>query len=131
MKIVVDTNVFVSGLLNPEGKPAQILNLILNQKLIILYDNRILQEYIDVLHRKKFNFPHYLIEPLIDFIKMEGEYVTAEPVKEKLSDEADTKFLEAALTGEAKYLVTGNIVHYPKIKLMKTPAEFIELLYQL
>jgi predicted nucleic acid-binding protein len=35
MKIVADTNIIVSGLLNPEGKPAQILNLILNQKIIL------------------------------------------------------------------------------------------------
>ena len=128
MKIVADTNIIVSGLLNPEGKPAQILNLILNQKLLLLYDNRILSEYSDVSHRKKFKFPHYLIEPIIDFVKMDGEYIAAEPVKEKLLDKSDTKFLEVALTGEAKYLITGNICHYPKMKLIKTPAEFIEIL---
>jgi putative PIN family toxin of toxin-antitoxin system len=130
MKIVADTNVIVSGLLNPEGKPAQILNLILNQKLILLYDNRILSEYSDVLHRKKFKFPHFLIEPIIDFVKMDGEYVAAEPVKEKLPDESDTKFLEVALTGEAKYLITGNTSHYPKMKLIKTPAEFIKIIFR-
>ena len=128
MKIAADTNIIVSGLLNPEGKPAQILNLILNQKLILLYDNRILSEYSNVLHRKKFNFPNFLIEPILDFIKMDGEYITAEPVKEKLPDESDSKFLEVALTGEAKYLITGNTAHYPKMRLIKTPAEFIKIL---
>jgi uncharacterized protein len=128
MKIVADTNIFVSGLLNPEGKPAQILNLILNQKLILLYDNRILHEYSDVLHRKKFKFPHYLIEPIIEFVKMDGVYIAAEPVKEKLPDESDTKFLEVASTGEATYLITGNTSHYPKIKIIKTPAEFIKII---
>jgi putative PIN family toxin of toxin-antitoxin system len=130
MKIVADTNIIVSGLLNPEGKPAQILNLILNQKLILLYDNRILSEYSNVLHRKKFKFPKFLIEPIIDFVKMDGEYIAAEPYKEKLPDESDTKFLEVALTGEEKYLITGNTSHYPKMKLIKTPAEFIKIIFR-
>ena len=53
MKIVLDTNVLVSSLLNPDGSPAKILNLILSEKIILLYDNRILNEYYDVLKREK------------------------------------------------------------------------------
>ena len=47
MKVVVDTNVIVSALLNPNGPPAKILSLILNGKAKLLYDNRILFEYIN------------------------------------------------------------------------------------
>ena len=52
MKIVFDTNVVVSALLSPSGLPARILNLVLNGTLTIVYDNNILAEYKDVLHRK-------------------------------------------------------------------------------
>ncbi|MFP4443273.1 MAG: putative toxin-antitoxin system toxin component, PIN family [Spirochaetia bacterium] len=130
MKVVADTNVIVSGLLNPEGKPAQILNLILNKKIILPYDNRILGEYSAVLYREKFHFPHFLIEPLIDFINMDGQYITAEPINIELPDESDAKFLEVALTGEASYLVTGNTAHFPEMKLVKTPAEILEILFK-
>ena len=60
MKIVLDTNVLVSGLINPKGVPAKILNLMLNEKIIVLYDNRILREYETVLSRRKFRFEMYV-----------------------------------------------------------------------
>jgi len=42
MKIVVDTNVIVSAFISPNGSPAKVLALILNEKIKILYDNRII-----------------------------------------------------------------------------------------
>jgi putative PIN family toxin of toxin-antitoxin system len=54
MKVVIDTNVIVSALMNANGTPAKILALVLNGKVKIVYDNRIIFEYIDVLSRKDF-----------------------------------------------------------------------------
>ncbi len=51
MRIVVDTNVLVSGLLNPYGSPGRILDLVLSGRIQVLYDDRILEEYQDVLAR--------------------------------------------------------------------------------
>jgi putative PIN family toxin of toxin-antitoxin system len=56
MRVVLDTNVIVSALINANGIPARILALIINGKLKIAYDNRILFEYIDVLTREEFRF---------------------------------------------------------------------------
>lgn len=126
MKIVIDTNVLVSGLINPKGVPANILNLILNEKIIVLYDNRILREYETVLSRKKFKFKKEIIEPLIDFIKHEGSFIAAEPLKIKFKDEDDKMFLEVAKSGNAEYLITGNIVHFLNEQFIVTPREFIE-----
>ncbi|MFP4562032.1 MAG: putative toxin-antitoxin system toxin component, PIN family [Spirochaetia bacterium] len=126
MNIVLDTNVLVSGLLSPRHPPAQILNLILNQRIRVLYDNRILAEYAGVLHREKFRFSSELIDPVIDFLEKEGVFVTANPVGNKLIDEGDVKFLEVALSGDADYLITGNTKHYPESELVITPALFIE-----
>ena len=83
MKIVLDTNVLISSLINPNGIPAKILNLILSQKIILLYDNRILNEYYNVLRRDKFQFSDELILPLMDFIKHEGIYINAVPLKKE------------------------------------------------
>ena len=126
MDVVVDTNVLVSGLLNPKGIPAYILNLLLNRKLSLLYDNRIIGEYENVLNRDKFGFKKENIEPLIDFLKYEGHFITANPIKTIFKDKDDKMFLEVAETGNAEYLITGNIVHFPKLKKIVTPKEFIE-----
>ncbi len=96
MKIVLDTNVLISSLLNPNGNPAKILNLILSLKIILLFDNRIINEYYNVLKREKFQF----------------------------SDEDDKKFYEVFISS-TDYLVTGNINHFPKEKLIVKPVVFI------
>jgi putative PIN family toxin of toxin-antitoxin system len=126
MKIVLDTNVLVSGLINSGGIPAKILNLILNKKLIVLYDNRIIREYTTVLSRRKFGFEKEIIEPLIDFIKHEGRFIAANPLRIRFEDEDDKMFLEVAKSGDAKYLITGNIIHFPNEQFIVTPKEFIE-----
>jgi putative PIN family toxin of toxin-antitoxin system len=126
MKIVLDTNVLVSGLINPKGVPAKILNLMLNEKIIVLYDNRILREYETVLSRRKFKFKKEITDPLIDFIKHGGSFIAADPLKIKFKDEDDKMFLEVAKSGDAEYLITRNIVLFPTEQFIVTPREFIE-----
>lgn len=126
MNIVIDTNVLVSGLINPAGLPAQIIEILINDKIVILYDNRILHEYEEVLSRKKFNFPREIISPIIDYIKYEGIFILPEPIETKFDDPDDKAFYEVAITGKAKYLITGNKKHFPENKLIVTPAEFIK-----
>ncbi len=127
MKIVLDTNVLISGLLSPAGAPAQVLNLILNGKVRLLIDNRIIDEYSDVLKRPKFGFKHEWIITLLDFISHESDFIAAEPTALKFPDEDDKMFYEVAISGNADNLVTGNIKHFPETKIVVTPREFIEL----
>lgn len=56
MNVVIDTNVIISGLLNPKSVSGQIINLILHEKLTLLFDNRILEEYREVLNRKNLDY---------------------------------------------------------------------------
>ena len=67
MKVVLDTNVLISGLINIEGIPAQIVNLLINGRIILLYDSRIMKEYEEVLGRKKFGFKKSVVAPLLDW----------------------------------------------------------------
>ena len=127
MKVVLDTNVIVSGLINVEGAPAQIVNLLLNGRITLLYDSRILREYIEVLNRKKFGFNRGALDPILDYIKNEGEYVTAEPTSKRFVDNDDTMFYEVAKTASARCLVTGNKGHFPNEKIVKSPKEFVDL----
>jgi putative PIN family toxin of toxin-antitoxin system len=126
MNVVVDTNVLVSGLINPNGNPAKILNMILNSNLTVLFDERILSEYRNVLKREKFGFSDDLINPLIEFIRSEGISVISEPAALKFTDEDDKKFYEIAITGKADYLITGNKNHFPNKKFIVNPMEFLK-----
>ena len=128
MKVVIDTNVLVSGLLTPNGIPAKILALLLNGRIEILYDNRIIEEYKEVLRRDKFGFNNEYIEALLEFIKYDGMFVLSEPIEDKFKDEDDKKFLEVARSGEAKYLVTGNTAHFPEEEMIVKPKEFLDII---
>ena len=70
MNIVIDTNVLVSSLWKKEGTCAKILYKVLNNELILVYDQRILHEYKSVLERPKFGFTKDEVKSLIDFIRI-------------------------------------------------------------
>jgi putative PIN family toxin of toxin-antitoxin system len=127
MKIVLDTNVIVSALLCPQGLPAKILGLVLNGTIGIVYDNNILVEYIDVLNREKFKINKEKIKAVLDFITHDGEYIISTPQTKRFADEDDKKFYELYKSGEADFLITGNIKHFPKEKNIITPREFMEI----
>lgn len=126
MKIVLDTNVLISGLLSPNGIPAQILNLLLNKKITLLIDTRIYSEYAEVLRRPKFQFKPESINPVLDFFKMESETVIPEPITIDFPDPDDKIFWEVAKSGNALYIVSGNKKHFPDDPMVVTPKEFFE-----
>ena len=130
MKIVLDTNVLVSGLLTPFGPSGKIFRMVSAGELILNIDARILSEYQEVLHRPKFKFNKDHISILLDFIKLYGQFVSSLPLKNRLPDPDDEPFLEVAIAGKVRSLITGNIVHYPPssredIKIF-SPSEFLE-----
>lgn len=128
MRVVLDTNIIISGLLSPNGTPAAIINLFLNENITLLYDNRIIQEYQNVLNRPKFKFDKQLVLNLVEFIKHSGEFIVASPTDKKFQDEDDIPFYEVATSGNADYLVTGNLKHFPESKDFKiiSPVEFLK-----
>lgn len=126
MNIVLDTNVLVSALLNPHDPPAAILNLIVNDRITLLFDNRILHEYVEVLRREKFGFHAGFVDAIISFITAEEKFVAADPANVQFSDEGGRKFFEVMASGGADFLITGNRKHYPKDRRVKNPADFLK-----
>lgn len=129
MRIVLDTNVLVAGLLNPDGNPGRIVDLFLAGDVMLLVDDRILAEYRSVLARPKFPFEAKDISNLLDAIESEGARITARPLDVQLPDPGDVPFLEVAVAGDAESLVTGNARHFKKGThriLIETPTEFIQ-----
>lgn len=116
MRVVIDTNVIVSGLLNPHGAPGRIPDLLIGERFDFLADDRILSEYREVLLRPRFGFDAADVNALVSHLQTISVMVTADPIDLRLPDPGDLPFLEVAISGEAQCLVTGNLKHFPKSK---------------
>ena len=131
MRVVLDTNVIVSGLLSPFGAPGEIIRMVASGFLEFCYDARILSEYQNVLTRQKFPFDQAHVEDLLEQIEFCGHITTGRPLAKRLPDPDDEPFLEVALGGKAQYLVTGNLKHFPVKKRqgirVVSPGEFLEI----
>lgn len=129
--VVIDTNVIVSGLLKSNSYPGLILSLIDLNIIIPLLHKDILNEYENVLKRPKFNFDYQKVVEILTTIKSHGIYVARTMLDEKLIDINDQIFYEIVMEHRKEaesYLVTGNIKHFPNVKYILTPKEFIEML---
>ena len=131
MKIVLDTNVLVSGLLRPYSIPGEIVLKVSQGDLLLCYDVRILGEYDEVLRRRHFPFNTAIINLLLDQIKVGGYLVAGSSLSKRLPDPSDEIFLEIAIAGQAQYLVTGNLKDFPADKRqgmnVVSPADFLKI----
>lgn len=132
MKLVLDTNVLVSGLLCPYGAPGEIVEMVASGALELCYDARIFSEYRNVLLRPKFRFDQVHIDYLLDQIKAGGHVVAVMPLSKSLPHVDDEAFLEVAVAAKAKYLCTGNIKHYPRDRrhgvVVVSPPDLLRIL---
>lgn len=130
---VLDTNVLVSALLSKNSVPAKVLDEAVSGSIIPLYDEDILTEYEDVLHRKKFPFTEQDVRTLLHAVKCRGVRVEPSPVDVILPDLDDVVFyavvMEKRKDGEA-YLVTGNQKHFPKEPFIVTPKEMLDIIQE-
>ena len=127
---VIDTNVIVSAMLtrHSDAATAKILNAIIENEITALYNDEIIQEYKEVLHRKKFGFPKQIIDKIIERIHKQGISTQRTQSDEVFPDPKDIVFYEVAMSKEDAYLVTGNIKHFPQKPIVVTPAEMLEIL---
>ena len=132
MRIVLDTNVLVAGLLSATGPPGWIVEAVITGDLDLALDMAIRQEYEEVLRRPEFGFPTPRVETLLAAIDRLALWVAAVPPwPAALPDPDDEPFLAvAAATGSA--LVTGNLRHFPARSrrgvAVLTPRELVERL---
>lgn len=122
MRIVLDTNVLVSGLLSPFGPPGEIVRMVSAGALTLCTDARILSEYGEVLRRPRFGFPEHDLAILLDALRGQGYAVASVPLPRVLPDPGDEPFLEVALAGGASCLVTGNHIHFPAERCRGVPV---------
>lgn len=131
MRIVLDTNILVSGLLNPNGAPGRVVDLILSRRLVLLYDDRILGEYEEVLARPQLGISKDRATAVMSFLRLTGERIIALPLPANLlPDSDDLPFVEVTISGKAEALITGNLKHFIGLDnyeiTILSPAKLIE-----
>lgn len=129
---VFDTNVLISSLLTKktDTATAQVVDAIAAGKIIPLYNQAILNEYDDVLHRVKFSFSEKRINRILEMIRQFGLAVNPTPTGETLVDMDDIVFYEVVMEKreDDAYLITGNIRHFPARDFIVTPAEMMKII---
>lgn len=130
MRIVLDTNVLVSGLLSAHGPPAWILDATLAGEFEPVFNMAIRAEYVEVLSRPEFKFPGEQIDGVLLALDQFGTHVAAvAPWPNALPDPDDEIFLAVA-AASGSTLITGNTRHYPAKSrlgvLVMTPREFVD-----
>jgi len=128
--VVIDTNVLVSALLSrhPDSATSIILSNLFDEKVIPLYNDEILKEYYEVLHRPKFKFSNDDVQLVLSAIIEYGISSERISCSEKIPDPKDVVFYEVAISKEGSFLITGNARHFPKKPIVVTPSEFIEIM---
>jgi uncharacterized protein len=130
MKIVLDTNVFISGIFF-RGPPSQILKFWRESKLVIVLTQQILEEYQRVGQGISIKYPSINIEAIIELFTIFGEFVQTKGITETIcEDPDDNKFIECAIASQSKLIVSGDkhlltISGYKDIEVLK-PRQFID-----
>ncbi|MBN2550315.1 MAG: putative toxin-antitoxin system toxin component, PIN family [Anaerolineales bacterium] len=130
MKIVLDTNVFISGVFF-SGPPYQILKAWQDGKIQLAVSPEILDEYYRVGEILAEEHPNIDLKPMLDFLVQNAEIYAATPLPEAVcNDPDDDKFLACALACESTVIVSGDkhllsISGYHQIDVLK-PSDFVK-----
>ena len=131
IKVVIDTNVFVSAILFG-GIPGELIPLWKSGRITPLASKEIIDEYIKVLAYPKFELSEAEINYILYSEMLPYIHVVVPKPGRKIvkKDPSDDKFIHCAKTGKASAIISGdqhllNLKTYQKIKIL-TPAEFLE-----
>lgn len=131
MKIILDCNVLVSA-----GLKSRVCNAVLRYTLRetqVVFSTAILNEYQDVMFRKKFVKQHENMQKILLAVYAGGTWVTDVFASSQPSpDPKDQPYIDLALATQADYLITGNMQDFPESPYGVTqaikPADFLQQL---
>ena len=130
LRLVVDTNVIVSALLNPRGLPRTVLTIATTKPARLYLSSEIFAEYKDVLSRPEFRIRAGPRNQFLQVLRNRAHLVRPSRRFDVTSDPDDNIFIGRADASRADYLITGNIRHFPRFwKQTKvvSPREFLDI----
>ncbi len=130
MRIVFDTNIFISALVFPGGRADEALGRVLEGRAHLILSKAIINELLEVLSRK-FERDKEALSRVAVFLSEIGEMVHPHRKLSVLEDEPDNRILECAISGKAELIVTGdramlNLVKYDEIIIVSL-KEYLDL----
>ena len=134
MKVVLDTNIVISGIFFPKGVPAKVLRACFEEERFQVFATPgILKEYFEVIQRMSMNKAISFTHDWDEILSESCHLIKDADLPEGISrDPADDKFIACAGLSGAKYLITGDkdlLVLNGKFDFsIVTPKDFLELL---
>ncbi|MBF0608919.1 MAG: putative toxin-antitoxin system toxin component, PIN family [Candidatus Magnetobacterium sp. LHC-1] len=130
-KVVFDTNVIISALYNPNGRPASLLKSARKGQIRNFISAPILAEVQRILS-DKLNWPKTEVSIAINWLQGFSTVVEPKTHLEVISDPPDNRILECALESQADYIVSGDhhltdLQHFKGIKII-APSKFEKIL---
>ena len=132
LRILLDTNVYISAILF-KGKPRQILQELVDERVTAFTSNEILKELEDTLSKPKFKLTNDFVQIVLSEIRDITKLISTSPLKNYLDlrDRNDYHILEAAFSAKIDYLITGDkdLLSLKKISDFKivSPQEFLRI----
>jgi putative PIN family toxin of toxin-antitoxin system len=136
MRVVIDTNVLVSGILKPRSKPARIIALMRERKILPIVNADTLGELVRVLRYPKLRALHTLTDAEInEFVFLYAQIGVLLPqdsatISGVVRDPGDDMYIAAALAGNAAVIISGDddlcaLGSYGTIPIL-SPARFLD-----
>ncbi|MFQ5691046.1 MAG: putative toxin-antitoxin system toxin component, PIN family [Gemmatimonadota bacterium] len=130
MRVVLDTNVFVSGVFFT-GPPATILEAWSQGRISLVISSAILNEYYRVGRALTSRYPGVDLEPALVFLAIHAEIVSAPGLTEAVcEDPDDDKFLACARAGGISVVVSGDkhllrVSGWESVEVLR-PRQFVD-----
>jgi putative PIN family toxin of toxin-antitoxin system len=108
LRVVVDSNVWVSGLIRPQGQPGQVLEAILQERFEVVASWELVEEVSAVLSRPKLARYRLASGDVLDLLRTLARTLPTVDVDVEVRDPKDAPVVAAALAGRADAIVTGD-----------------------
>ncbi|HLD06622.1 MAG TPA: putative toxin-antitoxin system toxin component, PIN family [Candidatus Nanoarchaeia archaeon] len=134
IRVVLDTNIFISGIFWEGNYCSQIIDAWRSGKIMLVSSLGLVQEFVETIRDFKIKMPEEVIR---EWHRMIIENSVMVVPTEKLNiikdDPKDNKFFEAAVAGKSQYIVSQDkkhILNIPEFKGIRTihPERFVELI---
>ncbi len=133
VRVVIDTGVLISGVYNPTGTPAGVLELARKGVIQNVTSAFILSELEHIL-KNKFRWDKNRIEKIGAWVGSFSEIVTPKENFSVISHAPDNQILSCALAGKASFIISGDhhltgLAEFRGIRIVN-PAVFLQALDQ-
>ena len=109
LRLVIDTNILISGLMSVNSLPQQVFDYATSQAILLISDE-VQSEIENVISRPKLQ-KYITLERRTKFLSELSQQVERVTIKQQIRacrDPKDDKFLDLAVCGEANYIITGD-----------------------